>query len=111
MTDTPHFNYPFAFSSLTKHAGEVEQDSVDDVGNCVVVALATELGSRVEVPTFGIPDQVFQLQPLSLDTLINAIQEWESRAEIVMSESSVSRDVLVAQIRTVVNVRRAVSGA
>lgn len=106
-----HFNFPFKFSTLTKHVDVVDQDSIDDVGNCVMVALSTQFGSRVEVPTFGVPDQVFQLQPLTLETIISSVLEWESRADLVMNQETDIRDPLITKLTTIVSVRRAETSA
>lgn len=102
-----HFDFPFRFSNQSKHVAVVDQDSVDDVANCVMAAVITDFGSRDEVPTFGVPDQLFKLQPLSLEIIVNAVSEWENRAELVLTQQTDSRDSLVDNILAVVNVRRA----
>ena len=106
MTDIPHFDYPFAFDT-SSHAAEVEQDTIDDVANCISVAFMTEAGTRLEVPTFGVPGQVFEIQPLDLQTLINSIEEWESRADTVLSQITDATDFLTDRITAVITLRKA----
>lgn len=102
-----HFDYPFIFSAQNKHANEVEQDSIDDIANCVTVALATEVGSRPEIPTFGTPDQVFSLLPLSLGQLLQAVETSEPRASVLLSQSISQADPLVVQLTAAVTLRKA----
>jgi phage baseplate assembly protein W len=82
----PHFDFPFTFSDQSNAAVVVDQDSVDDVANCVAVAILTPLGFRPELPTFGVPEQLFLLQPLSLQDILAAIELWEQRAYLTMSQ-------------------------
>src|SRR5436189_2186184 len=81
-----HFNFPFQFDSKTGHAQEVEQDTVDDVAVCIELAFLVEPGYRLETPTFGVPSQVFEFEPLNLEAMVRAASLWENRADIVMSQ-------------------------
>lgn len=42
----------------------VEQDSLEDVANCVITILATPVGSRDLAPDFGVVDMTFSNQPI-----------------------------------------------
>lgn len=64
----------------------VEQDSVDEVAQCVYAILATPLGSRLEQPEFGIEDDTFELQPLDLSAWQEAIASWEPRARTLADQ-------------------------
>lgn len=66
----------------------VEQDSVDEVAQCVYVVLSYEEGSRPELPDFGIESQLFLQGGVSQDEIRAAVEEWEPRAE-VLTESQV----------------------
>jgi phage baseplate assembly protein W len=103
-----HFDYPFKFSPYTLHAAEVQQDSLDDIANCVQVALATELGFRVEVPSFGVPDQTFLLAPMTLETLIQSVSNWESRVNILLAQIAVPNDPINNRVSAIVALRKVV---
>lgn len=60
----------------------VEQDSVDNVAACVYAVLATERGSRIEDPDFGIEDPTFEQLPVDLDEWLEQIATYEPRAEV-----------------------------
>jgi len=105
--DTPHFNYPFKFATRggDHHAGAVEQDTIEDVINCIIESIIVQTGTRVEAPTFGVPDQVFELQPLNLDLIIRSIELWEDRANQIMTQNVDDKDALIAQILDAVSLR------
>lgn len=78
---TPHFSFPFQFS--TAGAVTVEQDSDDEIANCVVLALMTPVGSRFYVPEFGIDDPTFTTNRQSM---LGQLQLSEPRAQLVLIE-------------------------
>lgn len=77
--DIPHFDLPFRFG-LGGSAVCVEQDSVDNVENCVEALFRTEVGQRLEMPEYGIPDQTFTEGGPDPTALATAIDKWEPRA-------------------------------
>ena len=54
----PHLRIPFRITS-SGAADVVEQDSIDDVAQCVEVLLRTRPGDRPEVPEYGIDEPLF----------------------------------------------------
>lgn len=81
MTQVPHFAYPFRFAA-NGHARVLEQDFVDEIANCCQVILKTTIGSRPELPEFGVNELVFQARNrLSTDDLMAVLQRWEPRAD------------------------------
>lgn len=78
MTDIPHFALPFRFA--TPEAAVVEQDSIDEIAYCAYAILACPLGFRVDLPEFGLPDLTFTQQPVDVQIVAQAIEEWEPRA-------------------------------
>lgn len=59
----------------------VEQGSIDEITGCVYAIIATPLGSRVELPDFGVEDPTFEQLPLDLEIqFMAAVAEWEPRA-------------------------------
>ena len=75
----PHLDIPFRLSPTGGFA-VVDQDSNVDVANCVAAVLATPVGSRVEVPEFGIPSPEF-VGP-DIDAMVAGVAEWEPRADV-----------------------------
>lgn len=82
--DTPHFNIPFKLGP--SGADVVEQDSIEDIRNSVLMIVATPLGWRDEVPTFGIEDLTLLKQPIGAEELGAVIQAQEPRASVLASE-------------------------
>lgn len=81
-------------------AAVVEQDSVDEIVQCVDYLLQTEPGTRLEVPEFGLPDPTFEEHrlPDQLPELIReAIGRWEPRADLVLDADHI--DDLTEQVR------------
>lgn len=77
MTTIPHLALPFELT--TTGAPVVEQGTVEEVAQCVAVLLATEVGERGAVPTYGAPDVLFA-QQIDTGAISHAIATWEPRA-------------------------------
>jgi len=84
MTDIPHFDLPFRMSGSS--IAEVEQDSLDDISNCIVAAMATDVGFRNELPTFGTTELTFGQQPLNLRGFTDEVLLHEPRADLLMDQ-------------------------
>ena len=69
----------------TGHIAAVEQDSDEDILDCVYVALKTELGTRFYVPNFGVTDYTFTQEPLPNPQLLAEIRTSEPRAAYDLS--------------------------
>jgi hypothetical protein len=95
----PHFDLPFRFTTQG-HPVVVEQDSVDDVSNCVQAIMLTVRGTRTESPDFGISDLTFEKQPISLDDVSGAIDDQEPRARYALSQ----KPDLVEQLAAILNI-------
>lgn len=96
MPIVPHFDMPFRFSG--SHAAVVDQDTLDDVSNCVEAILRTFEGQRQELPDFGIVDPVFNRQPIPLEPIIAAILDQEPRASILIEQAPDRFDSLIADL-------------
>jgi len=96
FTTAPHFDLPFRFSG--GKAVEVEQDTDEDIYNCVWAALVTPEGFRPEVPDFGMPDLTFMNQPIDSAFVMQRILASEPRATIVLDEHPDAFDVLIAKL-------------
>lgn len=83
----------------------VDQDSVDDIAQCVRAVLTTPIGSRVEQPDFGVHDWVFST-PSPPDLVVDAVLSWEPRADISVSDiHGVGGDELVERVTAEVRSR------
>jgi phage baseplate assembly protein W len=60
----------------------VEQDSVDDVAQCVYMLLATPRGERLEETDYGVEEIAWDGFPVDLDEWLTQITIWEPRATI-----------------------------
>lgn len=103
MTDVPHFSLPFRFA--TPAALVNEQDSLDEIADCVYAILVCPIGFRVESPLFGTVDQTFAMPAPDLDMIRNAVETWEPRAVALLAERPDLLDELVARIEVLVQVR------
>lgn len=92
----PHFSFPFRLGSNGSFA-VVEQDSPDEVGDCVQVLLSTPTGSRVELPEYGIDDPTFT-QSVDVPGILSAIDDWEPRAQVDVGVEFDSQDALIRHI-------------
>lgn len=85
MATTPKFAYPF--SVVAGHVQVVEQDDPAEVEACVYYVLATEEGSRMELPDFGVADPTLLEGGVDPAVLLAAVAEWEPRAEGLATET------------------------
>lgn len=81
-------NPPQLAAPLRVEAGEVAtvtQDSTQEIRQCVLAALKTRVGSRIEAPDYGIPDKTFeQLKTTpSADAFLAAVEAVEPRARLL----------------------------
>lgn len=107
-TFIPHFDLPFRLDGLG-HAKVVDQDTIEDVTNCVAAILHTFKGQRDEVPSFGIDDPTFELQPLDLGAIVDAVIQQEPRAAMMMTQHPDQFNQLVAEIIATVTLVQGVS--
>jgi len=77
----PHLSAPL---TLGRNGAFVvnEQDSVDDLAECVAALLATPVGSRIEVPDYGV-DRAEFVGP-DPGAIIAAAAEWEKRVDLTL---------------------------
>lgn len=79
MADVPHLAIPFRIVGSSALA--VEQDSDEELTNAAWAILSTELGSRDELPEFGVTDLPFRDGSDVSGEIADAIREWEPRLE------------------------------
>lgn len=77
---TPHLRTPF--SIVGSSPAEVEQDSDVEIDQCIEAVLRTPVGTRIEDPEFGRPDETFRTQGPNpnADIYVAAVEAGEPRA-------------------------------
>src|SRR5262245_40413957 len=112
QADLPHFDLPFRFAyrSGKPSVVVVDQDTNDDVFNCVVAIVRTYEGFRPEMPDFGLPEQVFMVQPLDTDALESDIVAEEGRARVLIDTLPTFADELAPHLSIMASKREAPSG-
>jgi phage baseplate assembly protein W len=83
----PHFSLPFRFASQGESiASSVhEQDSEEEVMQCVELIIRCPLGFREEKPNFGVMDPTFRASEDLISEIETAILLWEPRAESALT--------------------------
>ena len=105
MADIPHFTVPFKISSIghgTPTAEVTEQDSPEEILDCVEVVLRYETGFRIEKPDFGTPDQTFAEGVPDTRRIFEAIDAWEPRAEPVITAEVDKFDALISRVKVAI---------
>ena len=99
----PHFSLPFRFS--TPQAAVSEQDSLDEIADCVLAILLCPTGFRVELPEFGYDDPTFSTPRVDVETIRTAVEFWEPRAVALLDESHDQADELVDHVQLLLQLR------
>lgn len=102
MATIPHFALPLRY--VNGHAIVNEQDTLDDIVDCVYAVAVTNPGERQELPDFGLLDMTFDQEPLPVDAAANQIAHWEPRAHISINAAPDRFDA--ALVRAEVNVQK-----
>jgi phage baseplate assembly protein W len=93
----PHFDIPFRFTS-SGGVALVEQNTFDDIANCVEVIVRTPLGFRDDAPEFGFPDLALLQQPIITKDLVDLVQAQEPRSVVLISERPDFFDNLIDRV-------------
>lgn len=91
--EVPHFSFPLR-KDARGNLVTVEQDSDEEIIDCVEVLLSTPVGLREEVPTYGLPDQTFRMNGADLEQIASVIGRWEPRAEHHIERDSPIMDLI-----------------
>lgn len=98
----PHFAIPFRVDS-SGAAAVVDQDSFQEIAQCCEVLFLTTPGERIELPEYGVPNQVFLPESL-VDTsaLSTAVKKWEPRATALIESTAIDETLrhLLIEIET-----------
>lgn len=86
MDPIPHLSLPLRIKGSGYAA--VQQDTLDELVCSVHAVCSFPIGSRIESPDFGIPEYELSDRPLPVQQLEAAIEAWESRASVEVSEAA-----------------------
>lgn len=98
----PHFAIPFKIGPVGHGAPTAlvtEQDSEEEVMDCIEVILRYETGYRIEKPSFGTPDLTFSEPAVDTSRIAEAVEEWEPRAEALITAEPDLIDVLISRVK------------
>lgn len=89
MTDivTPKLKVPFEISG--KSAAVVEEDSDEEIVQCVIAILRTRPGSRPDDSQMGVPDFAFRQDGADLEVIRAALIKYEPRAKTITDQELV----------------------
>lgn len=98
--ETPHLQVPFKFGGVGGGAFVNEQDSSEDILDCIKSVVAYPIGSCTIMPAFGIPDIVFRQRTVNgvSAALQQALRQWEPRSDTVVFEDPIGFDELLQKI-------------
>lgn len=88
--DVPKFKVPFSISGTG--AEVVEQDSTEEVVQCVEAIVNTPVESRDDDPEFGVPDYLFRQTGEEASEIADAIELWEPRATADIVSDVIDRE-------------------
>jgi hypothetical protein len=98
MDDIPHLALPIRLSSGSYVTNP--QDSNDEGAACVAAILKFARNTRVEDVDFGIEDPTFQVQPVDIDDIAQAISTYEPRvnADIISTDNPDGTSTVVVKV-------------
>lgn len=101
--NVPHFQMPF-------HIGPdgspscVEQDTVDDVAQCVLAIIKTPVGTFPDLPAFGTPELLFHAG-IDSSAFRATVERWEPRAKATFDVHPDMLDEMILDVAARVGVR------
>lgn len=98
MADVPRLAWPLRLDPLTGSLAVVEQDSDEDIAQCVKAIALTRPGDRADLPDLGITDPTFGEQPLDLDAIRETYDRHEPRAAVLATTNPDALDSALADI-------------
>lgn len=101
MSEVPHLKWPLEFAGTGMVV--IEQDTLQEVEQCVEILLRCPTGFREELPQFGVEDQTFRENGVDLEMVANVVATWEPRADAEVT-SDFDLEALVS--KTIVKLKR-----
>lgn len=99
MTDIPHFKFPFQLTAAGDRIQVTEQDTDDEILDCIEVLLSTTQGERLELPEYGIRDQTFRQNGVEVSHILQQIRRFEERADVVLDAETIEDLVQRVSVR------------
>jgi len=97
--DTPHFQLPLRFGGINGGAFMNQQDTGDDIVDCVRAIIAFPIGTRKDLPEFGIPEMIFHKTTEDLVAQVRAaIEDWDERATVDVSGGTEITDHMIVNL-------------
>jgi phage baseplate assembly protein W len=96
MTDVPRLAWPMTLSGT--RLATIEQDSDDDINQCVRLVLLHRVGDRDDQPDMGVPDDTFAEQPLDTAAIVAAVERHEPRVAALAGSTIDSINSAIAEI-------------
>lgn len=95
--EVPVMKWPFEMAGFNaSEIAFVEQDSVEEIEQCVAMVFSVTQGALVDEPQLGLPDPSFRRGGVSEATLVAVAHRWEPRAA-----ENFTRDEIVALAQTI----------
>lgn len=86
MTSIPRLAWPLRFEN--GRAATVQQDSAEHKAQRIAVTCSHPVGSRLDDPTFGIPDQLMRVGGTDIGVLAGAIEASEPDISVHITTSA-----------------------
>jgi len=93
----PHFAFPFHVDGSS--FGVREQDTVEEIQDCVIVLILTPEGSRLVLPDYGTPELLYSQTPANVSAVLANCNKWEPRATTTLTETLTTFDEKIANIQ------------
>lgn len=90
QTQIKHISFPFRWGA-DGHAAELEQDTEDEIVNCIDLIASVSVGSLQDQPDFGITDPTFVVRPDAI-LIKHEIETWETRATVTIDFTNSGQD-------------------
>lgn len=101
QVDVPHLAFPMVLASDGKSFGVEEQDTSQEIVDCVEVILHTPQGRHPSLPDFGRPDLTFrQIGPdgLPLADVERMVETYEPRVDTLLTDAPDEFDQAVRNV-------------
>lgn len=93
----PHFLFPFQLNGDA--FAVVEQDTPQEVQQCVEILLLTPVDSRLVLPDYGTPETLYTQLPVNVPAILAKLNNWEPRAAVALSQTLDTINEMVTYLR------------
>lgn len=92
----PHFLFPFQLNGNA--FAVIEQDTSQEIQQCVEILLLTPIDSRLVLPDYGTPETLFTQQPVNVPAILAKLNNWEPRAAVTLAQTLNTINEMVSYI-------------